>query len=146
VLPGGFDVPALALQTKVAVSYQDGNTPEVNEVLATGPGAAAAFRALSHALAHCTIYTVSSGGTTGTMSVGAMSFPALGYQSSAYALKLSADGVNAGADLVVFKVGKVYGAVDYVDIRTRDPDQAQAFVTEAMDKVEGKPTVTPTTF
>ena len=75
-----------------------------------------------------------------------MSFPALGYQSSAYALKLSADGVNAGADLVVFKVGKVYGAVDYVDIRTCDPDQAQAFVTEAVDKVEGKPTVTPTTF
>ena len=46
----------------------------------------------------------------------------------------------------MFRVGKIYGAVEYADLGTPDPDQAQAFVAEAVDKVEGKAVTTPTTF
>lgn len=55
-------------------------------------------------------------------------------------------GINAGADFVLFKVGSVAGVIEYADIGQPDPSQLQAFVTEAVNKVEGKPTVTPTTF
>ncbi len=55
-------------------------------------------------------------------------------------------GTNAGADFVLFKAGSVAGLVEYADIGQPDPTQLHAFVTEAINKVEGKPTVTPTTF
>ena len=112
----------------------------------TGSGAQRAFTALSKSLSTCKTYKATSGGQTATVQVGAMSFPQEGQSSSAYALTLTLQGVNLGADLVLFRAGQTYGAVEYDDLGTPDPQQAQAFITEAVNKVEGKATVTPTTF
>ncbi len=49
-------------------------------------------------------------------------------------------------DVVVFRAGQTFGVIEYEDIGTPDIGQAQTYVTEAVNKVEGKSTVTPTTF
>jgi hypothetical protein len=43
-------------------------------------------------------------------------------------------------------VNPVVGVIEYADIGQPDPTQLQALVTEAVNKVTGKATVTPTTF
>jgi hypothetical protein len=75
-----------------------------------------------------------------------MSFPTIGSQSAAYSVSISVQGVTAGLDIVAFKVGQYIGDVLYEDLGTPDLNQFKAFVTEAVNKIEGKPTTTPTTF
>ena len=131
--------------TKVTARFSDGSAPDLEEVLMAGSGALHTYTKLSKALIKCKSYTATSGGQTATVHVGAMSFPQMGQGSSAYALTLTVQGVNLGADLVLFRTGKTFAAIEYEDVGTPDIDQAQAYVREAVNKVEGKPTVTPTT-
>ena len=109
-------------------------------------GTVEGYEALNKALAACKTFTSSSAGHKVTGSVGAMSFPAVGNRSSAYAITINIEGVNAGADIVIFQTGTYVAAVLYEDIGTPDLQQVQAFVKEALEKIEGTPTVTPTTF
>lgn len=132
--------------TKVTARFSNGTAPDLDEVLLTGPGAQHAYAKLRGALKRCKSYTATSGGQSATVRVGAMSFPQVGQGSSAYSATLTVEGVNLGADLVLFRVGDVFGAIEYEDIGSPDIEQAQAFVSEAVNKVEGRPTVTPTTF
>ena len=75
-------------------------------------------RQINHALAKCGHFTVASGGQTINGTVGAMSFPQQGAQSNAYAVNITVQGVNAGADLVLFRVGSMLGEVIYEDLGT----------------------------
>jgi hypothetical protein len=62
-------------------------------------------------------------------------------------LPFAANSWNDGrGGCVLFQTGKTIGEVTYEDFGTPDPAQLQAFVTEAVNKVAGKPTTTPTTF
>jgi hypothetical protein len=74
-----------------------------------------------------------------------MSFPTVGNESSAYGVTMTVQGINAGADFVLFRLGAIAGLLEYADVGQPDPSQLQAFVIEAVNKIEGKPTVTPTT-
>ena len=76
-------------ETKVKVEYEDGQFPELEELLTAGPAAGSAYRSLEKSLNHCTSYSFSSGGTKATVTVGALSFPSVGNQSAAYALQIS---------------------------------------------------------
>lgn len=129
-------------ETKIQVQFVDGTEPEVEEVLTSGPGAEARYKLLESALARCKGYTSTTDGTSAHVSIGAMSFPAVGQQSSAYSLSVTVEGETAGADLVLFRTGQTYGAVLYEDLGTPDPTMAQGFINEAVDKAEGK-SVTP---
>jgi hypothetical protein len=133
-------------EAKITVSYADGSLPAVQEVVAAGPGESSRYKALNHALAKCKTFSYSTGGQKISGNIGAMSFPAVGSHSSAYAISINAQGETAGADVVLFESGPYVGALLYEDLGTPDPSQAQAFVEEAVAKVEGKPAVTPTTF
>jgi hypothetical protein len=132
--------------TKVRVAFANGQLPALQEYLVAGKGAQAAYAQINHALAKCGHFTVASGGQTINGTVGAMSFPQEGAQSNAYAVNITVQGVNAGADLVLFRVGSMLGEVIYEDLGTPDIGSVQAYVNEAVNKVEGKPTTTPTTF
>lgn len=72
-----------------------------------------------------------------------MSFPTFGDRSGAFALAFSDQGVKVGADVVLFKVGSIIGEVLYEELGTPNTSQLLAFMTEAVNKIEGKPTVTP---
>jgi len=131
---------------KVTASFENGQLPQLEEQLVSGRVGTAAYNRLNRVLARCKHFSVTSNGETLAATVGAMSFPAVGNESSAYGVTFSVKGINAGADCVLFKVGSVAGLIEYADIGQPDPSQLQAFVTEAVNKVEGKPTTTPTTF
>ncbi len=75
-----------------------------------------------------------------------MSFSTLGTRSAAYAVWSTAQGIEAGIDIVAFEAGHDVGDIIYEDVGTPDVGQVQAYATEAVNKVEGMPTVTPTTF
>jgi hypothetical protein len=70
-----------------------------------------------------------------------MSFPEVGNESGAYSVTLSVQGVNGAIDLVLFRVGSIVGALGYGNIGQPDPSQLQAFVTEAINKIEDKPVI-----
>jgi hypothetical protein len=132
-------------ETRATVSFVNGQMPELAEVLVTGHDNLAAYNRLNGDLAKCKQFTVTSNGQSITFTVGAMSFPAVGDESSAYQVSFSEMGLNGAADFVLFRVGSIAGVVEYADIGQPDPTQVQAYVTEAVDKVEDKATVTPTT-
>lgn len=132
--------------TKVSVAYKDGQLPEFLELLASGKRALPAYKELSHVLARCRRFTASGNGQTYNYTVGAMSFPQVGNDSSAYSITFSVQGVSGAIYLVLFQVGSIVGAVGYGDIGRPDTSQFQAFVTEAIDKIEGKPVTVPTTY
>jgi len=48
-----------------------------------------------------------------------------------------------GADVVLFKVGSIVGEVLFEEVGTPNVGQLQAFMTEAVNKIPGKPTITP---
>lgn len=133
-------------EMKVTASFENGQLPQLEEELVSGREGTGAYNRFNRVLAGCKHFSVTSNGETLTATVGAMSFPAVGNESSAYGVTFSVKGINAGADFVLFKVGSVAGVIEYADIGQPDPSQLQAFVTEAVNKVEGRPTTTPTTF
>jgi hypothetical protein len=133
-------------ETKVSAAFENGQLPELQEELVTGHGASAAYNRLNRVLAGCKHFTASSDGQTLTLTVGAMSFPSVGSESSAYGVTMEIKGINAGADFVLFRIGSIGGLIEYANIGQPDPSQLQGFVAEAVNKIEGKPTVTPTTF
>ena len=93
-------------------------------------------------MAACRAISFTSQGQTISGTVGAMSFPKVGGRSSAFAIKLIVQGVNVGADHVIFEVGQYGGAIGDEDIGQPDATQLQGFVTEAINKIEGKPDAT----
>jgi hypothetical protein len=131
---------------KVTVKFNQGTVPALKEDLETGPSAASRYREATAQLSNCKQISFTSDGQSASGTVGAMSFPTIGSQSAAYSVSISIQGVTAGLDIVAFKVGKYIGDVIYEDLGTPDLNQFQAFVTEAVNKIEGKPTTTPTTF
>lgn len=124
---------------KAAVQYEDGQLPELDETLAAGPGIPADYGEINHIFRSCKHLTISESGKTIPVTIGAMSFPRLGNATRAYGATISVDGVNAGFDFVIFRVGSILGLMYYADIGQPDPSQLQGFVSEAVNKVEGKP-------
>jgi len=77
------------------VAYEQGNTaPALQETIETGPGVAARYRAFTHTRASCKAISFSSDGQNYSGTVGAMSFPKLGNESSAYSIVLTDQGIT----------------------------------------------------
>jgi hypothetical protein len=131
---------------RVSAAYDDGSTPAVQEVLEVGRGASARYREFNKELSGCKSISFTSNGQTISGTVGAMSFPEVGSRSTAFSITLTVQGINIGVDYVIFEVGQYAGAVGYEDIGQPDVTQVHEFVTEAINKIEGKPTTPPTTF
>ena len=58
-------------------------------------------------------------------------------------MQLTAKGVSLGFDLVSFQVGSIRADVLYADLGSPDAATVQTFATEAVNKIEGKPTTPP---
>jgi hypothetical protein len=135
--------------TRVAVDFTDGDSPTMQETLESGTGSSARYRAYRHTLSSCKKLSIKSDGVhfTGTIKPIPFTSPVSG--SSTYAVALKGEGTVFGFDITVFQIGKIVASFGYAAIGTPDPNQVRAFLTEAVDKVEGKtvvpPTSTPTT-
>jgi hypothetical protein len=133
-------------EVKVTAQFVNGgNLPALQETLETGPGISGRYGKFVKTLNNCKTLAYSANGAQVKGTIGAMSFPTVGNRSAAYAITLKVEGETAGVDLVIFQVGSLIGDVVYEDF-VPDTDQVQAFVNEAINKIEGKKAVTPTTF
>jgi hypothetical protein len=129
---------------RVRVQYEDGQTPGISEVLVSGKGAAAHYRAYVSVMNSCKQVGFNDNGTEVKGSAGQMSFPTVGDASDAYAFTFSVKGFNLGLDVVVFKVGNIDGDIAYEDLGSPDASTVEDFVTAAINKIQGKPVTTPT--
>jgi hypothetical protein len=133
--------------TKANVAFADHGTPTlVTETLAAGPDIKSAYEEINRIFSACKHLSITSRGLTIHGTVGAMSFPKVGTSSNAYRMTFTAEGVTVGADIVVFEVPQgIFGFMGYESLGRPDPTTVVDYVTEAVNKVEGKPTLTPTT-
>jgi hypothetical protein len=129
---------------KVTAAFENGQFPELQEELVSGRAGGVAYSRLNQVLSGCKHFSIAADGQNLTATVGAMSFPVVGKKSSAYEVTFSVKGTEFGIDFILFKAGSLAGLIDYADIGQPDPHQLEAFVTEAVNKIDGKPTVTPT--
>jgi hypothetical protein len=130
-------------EVKTNILFEDGNLPALEESLESGSGLDARYSKLKNDLTGCRSISFTSGGQTFHGTARAMSFPTFGDQSGAFAFAFSDQGLKVGADVVLFKVGSIIGEVLYEELGPPNTSQLQAFMTEAVNKIEGKPTVTP---
>ena len=114
--------------------------PELGEILETGAGSIRRWNALNQGLSRCGTISLQQGGKTINGSVGALSFPKVDDQSSAYALTLSVEGVSVGFDIILFRVGSYVGELAYAAIGSPDISVVQGFSTQAINKINGQPT------
>lgn len=124
---------------RVQVKYVDESVPALQENLISGKDARQRFQKEVTILNGCkSISFTSSDGTQVTGTVGAMSFPNVGASvpTNAFALNFTAKGISIGADIVLFRVGQLFGDVLYEDF-SPDASTLQGFVTAAVNKIEG---------
>ncbi|MGA8370556.1 MAG: hypothetical protein WB765_10540 [Acidimicrobiales bacterium] len=130
---------------RVSESFQNGSSvPELGETLETRPGSSKRWNALNRALSQCKTISLQQEGKTVKGSVGAMSFPKVGDQSSAYAVTLPIEGINVGFDIILFRVGSYVAAITYADIGSPDVSTVQRFTIEAVNKIKGQSTTAST--
>ena len=123
---------------KVTVAFRSGTTiPTMQETIETGPGVAARYRAFVRILSGCKSISFTSNGQNFTGTVGAMSFPRLGNQSSASSIVLMDQGIRAGMDIILFRVADDIGEVFYEDLGTPNANQVQSLATMAVAKIQG---------
>lgn len=129
---------------RAEVKYTDGQAPSLQETVEAGKGSVARYDKLLGILNKCKSLSYTVDGVHVTGRVGAMSFPRFGASSHAFAMNLQAEGESAGVDLVLFQVGEYDGDLLYFDL-SPDPSTVQAFVMEAVNKIQGKAATPPTT-
>lgn len=125
--------------SKAEASFVKGtDVPILNEVIGyfgTAAATAAVFNAGVAALNACTTMSFKADGYTYSGSIGAMSFPHLGDQSSAWQLTLTSQGYTFGFDVVVARKGPELALVLYGDLGTPNLDDVTALVTKAVAKM-----------
>ena len=119
------------------------SVPTVGEVLANGSKALRGYRVWNKVLSTCKKLGGTASGVHITGTVSAISFPAVGTRSRAYAISLSAGGIAIDVDVITFEVGKYAGELLYEDIGQPNIAQVKGFVDESIAKIEGKPTTPP---
>lgn len=133
-------------EVKVRSTFRDGQLPSLSETLETGSNAVALYGKINKILSACKQVSFFSGGQTAQGTIGAMSLPTVGQKSSAFAMAVTYKGINLGVDIVIFETGPYVGSVLFENYGSPATNLVQAFVTEALNKIEGKPTTPPTTF
>jgi hypothetical protein len=116
---------------------QSGGLPVLDEEIGYEPNGEAAsnYTKAVAALSSCKSVSFDGGGTSFTGSMGQMSFEAVGSQSTAYTMNLSADNVGIVIDLVIFQVGDDFGVIEYGDLSPVDASDFQQYVDIAKKKL-----------
>ena len=119
--------------------FMGGNVPELDEELATSRSPAKTFAANVKRLNACHSISVSNQGQTVNETVGQLSFPTVGTQSSAYNVSFTVGGTSVAEDIVVLRSGSILGAIALGYQGTVDTSALSAFITVAITKIEGHP-------
>jgi hypothetical protein len=133
---------------RVQVKFVKQQLPDLSETLESGIGAQKRYAKYLAILQRCKSLSYRASGSRVTGTVGTLSLPALGPSSSvqaeAFVVNLKVQGVSAVIDIVLFRVGQVDGQMVYADFAS-NAVLFQGFATDAVSKIEGKPTGPPST-
>jgi len=122
--------------TKAETQFdQSGGVPYLAEELGTFADAATDFTAGTSALNGCKNFSITDSGKTYEATMGQMSFPASGYQSAAYAISATVDGIGVGFDVVLLRKANAIAVVELGDIGGPSTDDLEQFVTTAVNKI-----------
>jgi hypothetical protein len=100
-----------------------------------GSSAAGTYQAGAAVINSCKDISFTNGGHRISGSIGALSFPKLGQQSSAWQFVLSTEGVTFGIDVVLVQKGSELTELIYADIGTPDIDEATLLARKAVAKM-----------
>jgi hypothetical protein len=132
----------LKATSKAEATFADGSDglPLLGEYLSYLPGQGqSAMAFLSRRLSSCGHISLTSDGQALTGTMGAMSFPAVADQSSAYQMNLSASvsglSITLGIDLIVFRKADTVAMILYGDLGTPDIQAVQRIVRHAAAKL-----------
>jgi hypothetical protein len=100
---------------------------------------------MASTLSRCKSITVtnSSTGQRVNGTIEAMSFPPVGSKSFAYTASINVESLTIGLSVVGFSDRGIACAVLFEDLGKPDTTTLESFVTEAIDKIEGKPVTAP---
>jgi hypothetical protein len=121
---------------RVAVAYTEGQFPDLQETLVSGPGSVARLRTYRHLLTKCTHLTLKSGGQTITATIRAVSFATGVTGSSTFTITFQVQGQEFGFEIVLLRIGSVVASVGYGNTGAPDPTQMQSFLSAAIVKIE----------
>jgi hypothetical protein len=125
------------------VSYtMAGGFPGLQETIEAGKGEPARFNKYLRTIAGCKNISFTGQGVHYTGTVSALAVPTVGNSSHAYNITIAAGGQSIGIDIVLFRAGQYGGEIVYGDY-TPATSTLQAFATEAVNKIEGKPVGPP---
>jgi hypothetical protein len=130
---------------KASVTFKNGQTTQLDELLATGKGEEARLHLLNRTLRACHGATLTAHGKTIHLSIGQMSFPKVARTSNAFSLTASVTGFKVGFDVVTFRTSRYVGAIFYGGLGSPNVTTAVAFAKEAVAKAEGKHVSPPST-
>jgi hypothetical protein len=130
----------LKATSKAEATFEDNGLPVLDEYLAYLPGQGQpAMAAISQLLGGCGQISMTSDGQTLTGTVGAMSYPAVADQSSAYQMNLSGSvsgvSLTLGIDMIVFRKADTVAMILYGDLGSPDIAALQQFVQKAAVKL-----------
>jgi hypothetical protein len=114
---------------------QGGSLPILFEALDRSGNATQKFDALEQVLNACKSITSTNDGTTNTLSVGAMSFPAQANQSVAYDVSGTISGVTVNIGFVLMRKSDYLILVGLGEIGSLDSGSLQTFITTALNKL-----------
>ena len=128
--------------SKAEATFQGGSSglPLLDESLGYLPGRGQqAIALISQVLSRCGQISLTSDGATITGTIGAMSFPAVGDQSSAWQINLtgteSGISLTVGIDFIVFRKGDTLALIFYGDLGTPDIQTVEHLVQVAASKL-----------
>jgi hypothetical protein len=118
------------------VAFDDnGNTPLLQEAVATYSNAKTAYKKIVARLSVCKRVSGTSGGTKGTGTVGQMSFPHYGNASAAFSISLMTQGPTIGEHVLIVRKGNVIMGIVEADVPPVDVSQFQGSVVKALAKL-----------
>lgn len=124
----------------VRVHYADQQLPALSETLESGKAAAERYDQFLAVLNQCRSVDFAVGGFRTRGKLRRQALPNIGNASHAFALTINGD--PGASYLVLFRVAHYDGLLEYLD-HSFNPGLLQAFTTEAIDKVAGKPVPPP---
>ena len=116
---------------------QGGVDPVLVEEVGAYASSTTAFATIKHTLDGCTSFTETANTLTVTGTLGAMSAPTYGDESTAYTASLSeaSDDITLEQGIIMAKKGPYIVALALGDVGPVDTDQLEQFMTTALAKV-----------
>jgi hypothetical protein len=131
--------PSFASEKNANRSFTfNSNVPELVQAIgtySTSSAGHAGYGRGTSVLANCSTISFTSDGQTFKGSVGQMSFPPVGDESSAWTIKLSASGLILGIDMVLFRKGAQIEEVALLDLGSPSTADLTTFTQQALAKL-----------